>query len=81
MNGRRFTSTATQWNSVPTNHALHLFGLIPEGGIFFDPFSQHEFVKTSATTAVSSTEKDYIEDFHHNEMIVPIEDKGDERPE
>lgn len=57
------------------------FGLIPEGGIFFDPFSQHEFVKTSATTAVSSTEKDYIEDFHHNEMIVPIEDKGDERPE
>lgn len=57
------------------------FGLIPEGGMFFDPFSQHEFVKTSATTAVSSTEKDYIEDFHHNEMIVPIEDKGDERPE
>ena len=49
--------------------------------MFFDPFSQHEFVKTSATTAVSSTEKDYIEDFHHNEMIVPIEDKGDERPE
>ena len=33
------------------------FGLIPEGGMFFDPFSQHEFVKTSATTAVSSTEK------------------------
>ena len=57
------------------------FGLIPEGGMFFDPFSQQDFIKTSTRTAVSLLDSNRVETFHHNEMVVPIEDKGDERPE
>ena len=57
------------------------FSLIPEWGQFFDPFSQQDFIKTSASTAVSLLDSDSVENFHHNDMVVPIEDKDDERPE
>lgn len=57
------------------------FGLIPEWGQFFDPFHQQDFIKTSASTAVSLLDNNRVENFHHNEMVVPIEGKGDERPE
>lgn len=57
------------------------FGLIPELGQFFDPFSQQDFIKTSAITAVSLLDSDSVENFNHNDMVVPIEDKDDERPE
>lgn len=57
------------------------FGLIPEWGQFFDPFSQQDFIKTSASTAVSLLDSDSVENFHYTYMVVPIEDKDDERPE
>lgn len=57
------------------------FGLIPERGHFFEPFSQQNFIKTSASTAVSSLDSDSVENFHYTDMVVPIEDKDDERPE
>ena len=42
------------------------FGLIPEGGQFFDPFHQQDFIKTSASTAVSLLDNNRVENFHHN---------------
>lgn len=57
------------------------FGLIPEWGHFFEPFGQQDFIKTSASTAVSLLDSDSVENFHYTDMVVPIEDKDDERPE